>query len=133
MREDMAWGLNPGGMCIASEIAERIRWTPQGWPVPEGREDHRALQKCYSWLAWQDLPLAIVPENDDQFDEFVSSNVFLEIRFDGEDLKGLGFVTSEHVEAAGLRKDVVIVPAAFGAKKMLSKLKALKLSTEEKR
>ena len=69
----------------------------------------------------------MVPENDDQFDQFVSSNVFLEIRFDGKDLKSLGFVTIEHVEAAGLRTDVVIVPAAFGAKKMLSRLKAWKL------
>jgi hypothetical protein len=133
MREDMAGGLTPGGKSVASEIAGKIRWTPQGWPVPEGREDHRALQKCYSWLAWQDLPLAMVPENDDQFDQFVSSNVFLEIRFDGKDLKSLGFVTIEHVEAAGLRTDVVIVPAAFGAKKMLSRLKASQLSTEGKR
>lgn len=132
MSEDIAGGLNLGGKSIASEIAGRIRWTPQGWPVPEGREDHRALQKCYSWLAWQDLPLAMVPENDDQFDEFVSSNVFLEIRFDGKDLKGLGFVTREHVEAAGRRTDVAVVPAGFGAKKMLSQLKASKLSTEER-
>ncbi|MDF0590879.1 hypothetical protein [Candidatus Methanocrinis natronophilus] len=127
MSEDMAGGFTPGGKSIASEIAGRIRWTSQGWPVPEGREDHRALQKCYSWLAWRDLPLATVPENNDQFDQFVSSNVFLEIRFDGKDLKSLGFVTIEHVEAAGLRTDLVIVPAAFGAEKMLSRLKALKL------
>lgn len=127
MGEYKAGGLTPGGKSIASEIAGRIRWTSQGWPVPEGREDHRALQKCYSWLAWRDLPLAMVPENNDQFDQFVSSNVFLEIRFDGKDLKSLGFVTIEHVEAAGLRTDLVIVPAAFGAEKMLSRLKAWKL------
>lgn len=122
--------LTTGGKKVIAEIAERIRWTAQGWPVPEGREDDRALQKCYSWLAVQDLPLARVPENDSEFDEFVASNVFLKISFDGQDLDDLGFVTREYVETFGQRSDVAFVPAAFGAKKMLSRLKAFSFSPE---
>ncbi len=118
---------------IIAEIAERIRWTAQGWPVPEGREDDRALQKCYSWLAVQDLPLAVVPENDSEFDEFVSSNIFLKISFDGRDLNDLGFVTREYVETFGRIENVNFVPAAFGAKKMLSRLKAFKFSSDEQK
>jgi hypothetical protein len=128
MSEDMDGNLTTGGKSIIAEIAERIRWTAQGWPVPEGREDDRALQKCYSWLAWQDLPLAKVPENDSGFDEFVSSNIFLKICFDGRDLKNLGFVTREYVETFGRRSNVTFVPAAFGAKKMLSRLKTFSFS-----
>lgn len=124
MSEEMDANLTTGGKNIIAEIAERIRWTAQGWPVPEGRENDQALQKCYSWLAWQDLPLARVPENDSEFDEFVSSNIFLKISFDGQDLKDLGFVTREYVETFGQRSNVTFVPAAFGAKKMLSRLKA---------
>ena len=122
--------LTIGEMSVAAEIAERIRWTAQGWPVPEGREDDRALQKCYSWLAVQDLPLARVPENDSEFDEFVSSNIFLKISFDGRDLNDLGFVTREYVETFGRRSNVTFVPAAFGAKKMLTRLKAFNFSRE---
>jgi len=102
---------------IIAKIAENISWTVQGWPVPEGREGDQVLQKCYSWLAWQDLPLAIVPENDIKFDKFVSSNIFLKISFDGRDLKGLEFVTREYVETFGEISNVTFVPAAFGAKK----------------
>lgn len=130
MCEDMYGNLTIGGKSIIAEIAERISWTAQGWPVPEGREDDRALQKCYSWLAWQDLPLAMVPENEIEFDEFVSSNIFLKISFDGRDLNGLGFVTREYVETFGKRSGVTFVPAAFGAEKMLSQLKAFKFSLE---
>lgn len=124
----MDGNLTTGGKSIIAEIAERIRWTAQGWPVSEGREDDRALQKCYSWLAWQDLPLAKVPENDSEFDEFVSSNIFLKISFDGRDLKNLGFVTREYVEMFGRRSNVAFVPAAFGAKKMLSRLNTFSFS-----
>ena len=124
MSEEMDGNLTTVGKCVIAEIAERIRWTAQGWPVPEGREDDLALQKCYSWLAWQDLPLARVPENDSYFDEFVSSNIFLKISFDGRDLKDIGFVTREYVEMYSRRSNVTFVPAAFGAKKMLSRLKA---------
>ena len=130
MSEDMNGYLTIGEMSVAAEIAERIRWTAQGWPVPEGREDDRALQKCYSWLAVQDLPLARVPENDSEFDEFVSSNIFLKISFDGRDLNDLGFVTREYVETFGRRSNVTFVPAAFGAKKMLTRLKAFNFSRE---
>ena len=126
--EERDGNLAPVGKCVIAEIAERIRWTAQGWPVPEGREVDQALQKCYSWLAWQDLPLAVVPENDSEFDEFVSSNIFLKISFDGQDLKDLGFVTREYVESFGRRSNVTFVPAAFGAKKMLSRLKAFSFS-----
>lgn len=128
MSEDMDENLTTDGKSIIAEIAERIRWTAQGWPVPEEREDDRALQKCYSWLAWQDLPLAKVPENDSGFDEFVSSNIFLKISFDGRDLKNLGFVTREYVETFDRRSNVTFVPAAFGAKKMLSRLKTFSFS-----
>jgi len=128
MSEEMDVNLTTVGKSFIAEIAERIRWTSQGWPVPEGREDDRALQKCYSWLAWQDLPLARVPENDSYFDEFVSSNIFLKISFDGRDLKDLGFVTRDYVETFEQRSDVTFVPAAFGAKKMLSRLKAFSFS-----
>ena len=130
MSEDMNGDLTIGDMNVIAEIAERISWTAQGWPVPEGREDDRALQKCYSWLAVQDLPLAMVPENDSEFDEFVSSNIFLKISFDGRDLNDLGFVTREYVETFGRRSNVTFVPAAFGAKKMLSRLKAFNFSRE---
>jgi len=128
MNEEMDGNLTTGGKSVIAEIAERIKWTAQGWPVPEGRDDDLALQKCYSWLAWQDLPLARVPENDSEFDEFVSSNIFLKISFDGRDLKDLGFVTREYVETFGRRSNVTFVPAAFGAKKMLSRLKAFSFS-----
>ena len=128
MSEEIDVYLTTGGKNVIAEIAERIRWTVQGWPVPEGREDDRALQKCYSWLAVQDLPLATVPENDSEFDEFVSSNIFLKISFDGRDLNDLGFVTREYVETFGRRSNVTFVPAAFGAKKMLSRLKAFSFS-----
>ena len=128
MSEEMDANLTIGGKNVIAEIAERISWTAQGWPVPEGREDDWALQKCYSWLAWQDLPLARVPENDSEFDEFVSSNIFLKISFDGQDLNDLGFVTREYVEMFGRRSNVTFVPAAFGATQMLSRLKAFSFS-----
>jgi hypothetical protein len=128
MSEEMDVNLTTVGKSFIAEIAERIRWTAQGWPVPEGREDDLVLQKCYSWLAWQDLPLARVPENDSYFDEFVSSNIFLKISFDGRDLNDLGFVTREYVETFDQRSDVTFVPAAFGAKKMLSRLKVFSFS-----
>jgi len=128
--ENMNGDLTIDGKGIIAEIAGRIRWTAQGWPVPEGQEDDRALQKCYSWLAVQDLPLAMVPENDSEFDEFVSSNIFLKICLDGRDLNDLGFVTREYVETFGRRSNVNFVPAAFGAKKMLSRLKAFNFSRE---
>lgn len=130
MNGDMNGDLTIDGKGIIAEIAGRIKWTAQGWPVPEGREDNRALQKCYSWLAVQDLPLAMVPENDSEFDEFVSSNIFLKICLDGRDLNDLGFVTREYVETFGRRSNVNFVPAAFGAKKMLSRLKAFDFSRE---
>jgi hypothetical protein len=130
MSADINGDLTIGEMNVIAEIAEKIRWTAQGWPVPEGREDDRVLQKCYSWLAWQDLPLAMVPENDSKFDEFVSSNIFLKISFDGRDLNDLGFVTREYVETFGRRPNVTFVPAAFGAKKMLSRLNAFNFSRE---
>lgn len=128
MSEEIDGNLTTGGKSIIAEIAERIRWTAQGWPVPEGREGDRALQKCYSWLAWQDLPLAKVPENDSEFDGFVSSNIFLKISFNGRDLNDLGFVTKEYVETFSRRSNVTFVPAAFGAKKMLSQLKTFNFS-----
>lgn len=119
---------------LVAEIAKRISWTAQGWPVVEDREDNLALQKCYSWLAWQDLPLAMVPENDIEFDEFVSSNIFLKIGFDvgfdGKNLNELVFVTREQAETYGRRSDVAFVPAAFGAKKLLLRLKAFKFLSE---
>ncbi|MGC9514727.1 hypothetical protein [Methanocrinis sp.] len=124
MSIDLDGDLTTGENGVVDEIAERIRWTPQGWPVPQGLEDGRVLQSCYSWLAWQDLPLAMVPKDDSEFDEFVSSNIFLAISFDGRDLKSLGFVTRDRVEALGRRPNVTFVPAAFGAEKMLLRLKA---------
>ena len=130
MSENMSGDLVIGGKSAIAEIAGRIRWNAQGWPVPEGQEDDRVLQKCYSWLAWQDLPLAMVPEDDSEFDEFVSSNIFLKISFDGRDLNDLGFVTREYVETFGRRSNVTFVPAAFGAEKMLSRLKAFNFSRE---
>jgi len=126
MRGESNGDLTIDGKRIVAEIADKIEWTPQGWPVVAGPEGELALQKCYSWLAWQDLPLATVPKNDKEFDKFVSSNVFLAISFDGRGLNDLGFVTREYAETFGRRSDVAFVPAAFGEKKMLSRLKAFK-------
>ena len=128
MSDEIDGDLTIDGKSIVAEIADKIEWTAQGWPVVEGREGELALQKCYSWLAWQDMPLAMVPKNDREFDEFVSSNIFLAISFEGRDLNDLGFVTREYAETFGRRSDVAFVPAAFGEKKMLSRLKAVKFS-----
>ena len=130
MFEDSDRDLTIDEESLVAEIAKRISWTAQGWPVVEDREDNLALQKCYSWLAWQDLPLAMVPENDIEFDEFVSSNIFLKIGFDGKNLNELVFFTREQAETYGWRSDVAFVPASFGAKKLLLRLKAFKFLSE---
>jgi hypothetical protein len=109
-------------------LAEKINWTSQGWPLPKDREESQALQNCYSWLAWRDLPLAIVPENDGDFDEFVSSNIFLKIRLDGRNLRSMSFVTKEYVETFVRKSGVIFVPAAFGAEKMLTQLNEFEFS-----
>jgi len=72
----------------------------------------------------------MVPENDIEFDEFVSSNIFLKIGLDGKNLNELVFVTREQAETYGGRSDVAFVPAAFGAKKLLSRLKAFEFLSE---